>query len=444
MNIKLLMYNQGIDNKPRNVADINNFTFDGITMNPIKLKEQRIFSCDNSKFITNYNDIITKKLKKFIDDKSVNVCILQEICQENLKDFQFKKYVASYNRYTTQNYSCKKMLVTGSYGDINIELPDFIKNSFSNSDDKIIMDMPHDYCNVTKLSFQNNILYIINLHNRGIASNEKREMFLLHLIGIILSILKNDEHNSNIIMCGDYNAATIFGGLRYDLINESKVLEFIEFIKNANTQEIIYDQIKVGIITDFFALLIKLLNFKQCICNAPEKEIENVTCKNNKCNVKSIRTIREKCDKAISRPNFDLYDIIYYRLCDGCDIELNLDDSLCTFALSTSTHMPYVMTITFQQDGKISGPTSTPSYFNDILNISNKLIKLTSNISPQIKSCNKNRKYNEKYSENENENDKENIPIKFHTGGNNDTNLYDSYNLYRKYMKYKYKYLNRF
>src|SRR5437016_3787024 len=104
MSLKILIYNPGLDKKPQNINDISTETFGKITSQPILKKEQNLFSCDDTKFITNYNDIVTKKLMKYIKDKAINVCILQEVCDNNINDYNFNKYIGSYYRYDTKKF----------------------------------------------------------------------------------------------------------------------------------------------------------------------------------------------------------------------------------------------------------------------------------------------------------------------------------------------------
>src|ERR1700722_6211164 len=99
MNINLLIYNPGLDKKPININNIDEQSFDEITSQIIKKKQQNLFSCDDSSFVLNYNTIITKKLINYIKDKSIDVCILQELCDDNIDAYKFNKYIASHYRY---------------------------------------------------------------------------------------------------------------------------------------------------------------------------------------------------------------------------------------------------------------------------------------------------------------------------------------------------------
>src|SRR5437868_4596198 len=207
MNIKILIYNQGLDNKSKYVNDITKDSFDKITSNQIKSKQLNLFACDDSKFTTSYNDIVTSKLVKYIHDKLINVCVLQETCINSVDKFNFSKYIASFNRYVRKDYMCRKLLATGVFGDIKIEIPKFIpyqpispESTTELQQNKVLLNTSNDYFNVTKISVNNTFLYIINIHNRDPTFTESVLKFVLHLVGTVLSIIKNDEPNSNIII----------------------------------------------------------------------------------------------------------------------------------------------------------------------------------------------------------------------------------------------------
>jgi hypothetical protein len=221
MKITLLIYNPGVDRMPSNIDKISEQNFVEITTRKDFQKNKYLFSCDDKlEVVNNYNDILTKKLVKYIHDKQVDVCILQEVCTPNIDMYQFLNYVGSYYRYDKDRNPCKKLLLTGSFNQVKVNVPKFIYVLSGREDlwtppnfiNKQIVDMPHDNFQTVKLTFGNKSIYVINLHDRLLANINMGNFSKLrfHLVGLILCIIKYDGVGSNIIICGDCNCSSLF------------------------------------------------------------------------------------------------------------------------------------------------------------------------------------------------------------------------------------------
>src|SRR5271170_2483713 len=102
MNLKLLIYNSGLDKLPEEITKHTRYTnevFDRVT-NELIVKSKPFFSCDPTyPFVRGYNETIADDVQRYARHARVDICIMQEICTANINQYEFKSYIGAYYYY---------------------------------------------------------------------------------------------------------------------------------------------------------------------------------------------------------------------------------------------------------------------------------------------------------------------------------------------------------
>ncbi|XWV24506.1 putative ORFan [Tupanvirus deep ocean] len=393
MDIKLLVYNVGIDKIPQGMShtSLSRELYDRVTSSEFR-RGDKTYSCDEtSVFVKDYNEIISSKLIEYINDNNIDICVFQEVCTSQLYSYDFKYFLAGNYRYTNPKLNRTKALVVGTpKTGIRFDVPSFIYGGNIRKGSSKFVEYPHDYIQTVKINFGlNKILYIINIHNRVYAGNYYTFLnFICQLMGIILNIYKNDETNSNIIICGDNNSGRIGEIYSEDLNKDEIVNNFIENISQVSIrnkiktlegpESYIFERTLNSKIV--FSLVMDALGFKHCYDNK-----ENSNC--------DFKNIQEYVKNTCSTSQYSINDILYYKICNDCKIEITMEKEICNFSLTTSSHIPYILNIHFPDPVTHLINDNKPQYLIDLMEISDMLVKISNTKSIQESKYTKNIQY---------------------------------------------------
>jgi hypothetical protein len=315
MQLRIFIYNSGLDRFPTDQKNITAKTFDSIATTPnLRMKSvgSRTDVCGADKFVRNYNQIINKKLIEHFELNKVDIVVFQEFCPSFINSYNFDKYVASCYRFYNRS-SCTKTLLTGIYGDVKLEIPNFIG---ATTNDKVTTQYPHNFFQIVKA----NDLYIINLHNRIFSDPDivRNKNYWYYLMGLILKTL-----GSNVIICGDNNSASLPDDPIDDNQYETIINNFVHAIRTPS-------QINLSDVLIVFRVVLSLASIKKY----------------------DLKQIYDTSQLECKRRPFNINDVVYYGLCADCEIQIDIDEDLCDFSLTTSSHLPYTFRVTIPSNDR--------------------------------------------------------------------------------------------
>jgi hypothetical protein len=350
MSINILLFNPGLDKVPPNKEKYTTLEdYNKITKSRFLPYRGHMFSCDkDNDFVVKYNCFTTKVIDELVKKYSIDICVLQEICYDNIDSYGFYTSVAGFTRYPGgyATYECMKTLLVGTYNNkIIIEVPAFLnymqKDAAIMQGSKNITTIPNDLIQAVKINAMGNIIYIINVHRRRMKDIDNFKYYL-HLIGIILNILKNDRANSNIMICGDNNSISLFSQpyskAKYTTWAElqADIDALIDFIqKNKTPSDVAYSMVNI---------VLRLLFFIMVDFSLARYKFEDIHQK-----------LFNDCKTVYPYDEINVNDILYSRFNDKkFSNEVLVDEDKCKFVLTTSSHIPYVIKLNIS-DNKESG-----------------------------------------------------------------------------------------
>ena len=384
LDLTLFIYNVGLDKIPNNYPTrvngtesikLTSFSRNRSDLERISFKPIESFTCRSSdEHVKNYNTDIATNVKMYCDENKVDICILQEVCGDDIAKFKFSNYSGGWYRYDNTEHNRKKALIIGTYmrdKNIQIDIPQYIYGEKYNITNKMKMtDFPNNMVQTVRLTMNDKlVLYIINVHRRvyfhggenyGDKSIQNYIKYICHLIGIIFNIHRHHRTpgraDYNIILCGDNNYETL------DISNIIKpstavpietIVKYIEelsqqwqqkiTVRTENTELKYIDQIGINTI---LPKILKSLNFRQCIDDQKTCDFRSVPDNTARiCNTKSSQNIK------------NINDIFYYRFVDDLCLlqpQLIISKSVCQFNLKTSSHLPYLIRISCTNSSKSS------------------------------------------------------------------------------------------